>query len=411
MPFKGSSRGAYGPQGQKAMRGPLAPVWVTSGTLPQATPGTAYSYQLSATDDSGVAPIYTLASGSLPTGLSISSSGLISGTPSNSGTFNFTVRATDENTRFTDSSSLTLVSINPELYSFTTATFGTNGVTGRDGPNITQARAALGNPAWANTYLNMTTNGIQLWTVPVTATYRIQAYGASSQGYNGASAQGDIVLTKGDVIKIACGQPGTGNQYAGAGGTFVVHNNGTVLIVAGGGAGTTGSGNQSAGQASTTGGYGGLNSSYDGKGGINGGGGGGGTSGSGSGGGGYCGNGGYGCAGSYGCCGGAGGNGCANGANGGAGSCNAQGGFAFTNGAQGAPSYNSSTGGFGGGGSDYSWNNGGGGGGGYSGGGGGSYDQSGHRSGGGGGSYISGANQSWSTGSYSGPGKVIITKL
>lgn len=114
MPFRSSGRGAYGPQGQRVLRGPLAPVWVTSGTLAQATPGTAYSVQLSATDDSGVAPTYTLVSGSLPSGLSVSSSGLISGTPSNSGTFTFTVRATDENGRFTDSSTLTIVSVVPE---------------------------------------------------------------------------------------------------------------------------------------------------------------------------------------------------------------------------------------------------------------------------------------------------------
>ena len=108
MPFRSSGRGAYGPQGQRVLKGPLAPVWVTSGTL-TAGGASAYSVQLVATDDSGDAPTYTVASGALPGGLSLSSSGLISGTPNTSGTFNFTVRATDVNGRFTDSSTLTIV--------------------------------------------------------------------------------------------------------------------------------------------------------------------------------------------------------------------------------------------------------------------------------------------------------------
>jgi hypothetical protein len=109
MPFKASGRGAYGPQGQKVIKGPLAPVWVTSGTLTGAST-TAYSYQLVATDDSGDAPTYALASGSLNPGLSLSSTGLISGTATGtSNTANFVVRATDVNGRSTNSGTLTIV--------------------------------------------------------------------------------------------------------------------------------------------------------------------------------------------------------------------------------------------------------------------------------------------------------------
>lgn len=111
MPFKSSGRGAYGPQGQKVIKGPLAPVWVTSGALPNATTA-AYSYQLVATDDSGDAPTYALASGSIPTGLSLSSSGLISGTATGaSTTYTFTVNATDVNGRTTTSGSLTITTV------------------------------------------------------------------------------------------------------------------------------------------------------------------------------------------------------------------------------------------------------------------------------------------------------------
>ena len=105
MPFKSSARGAYGPQGQKVIKGPLAPVWVTFS--PPASSG-AYSYQFIATDDSGDAPTYSVASGSIPTGTTLSSSGLLSGTCTVASTFTFSIRATDVNGRFTDTGNLSI---------------------------------------------------------------------------------------------------------------------------------------------------------------------------------------------------------------------------------------------------------------------------------------------------------------
>lgn len=107
MPFKASGRGAYGPQGQKVIKGPLAPVWTTFSPPSISSPA-AYSYQFVATDDSGDAPTYSLASGSVPGGLTLSSSGLLSGTPNTAGTFTFNVRATDVNGRSTDSGNVSM---------------------------------------------------------------------------------------------------------------------------------------------------------------------------------------------------------------------------------------------------------------------------------------------------------------
>jgi hypothetical protein len=81
-----------------------APAWVTTaGALTNAAANTAYSLQLSATDDSGAAPSYSIASGTLPSGITLSSSGLISGT-SAAASSSFTVRATDANGSYTDRS-------------------------------------------------------------------------------------------------------------------------------------------------------------------------------------------------------------------------------------------------------------------------------------------------------------------
>jgi len=93
-----------------AIRFNAKPVWVTSGTLTSGIINTAYTYTLSTTDDTATARTYTLASGSLPTGLTLSTAGVISGTPTvyNATGFTFTVTATDGDGASTTSSTLTL---------------------------------------------------------------------------------------------------------------------------------------------------------------------------------------------------------------------------------------------------------------------------------------------------------------
>lgn len=64
-------------------------------SLPSGTVGSSYSASLSAS--LGTAPYsYAVTAGALPAGLSLSSSGIFSGTPTSSGTSSFTVTATDD---------------------------------------------------------------------------------------------------------------------------------------------------------------------------------------------------------------------------------------------------------------------------------------------------------------------------
>ena len=71
-----------------------APLTVSTSSLPDATDGSAYSQDLSASG--GITPYsWSVTSGSLPAGLSLASDGTISGTPSSAGTSTFTVQATD----------------------------------------------------------------------------------------------------------------------------------------------------------------------------------------------------------------------------------------------------------------------------------------------------------------------------
>jgi hypothetical protein len=71
-----------------------APIIVQPATLPGATVASAYSQAITATGGTGGFS-YAVTAGALPAGLSLSSAGVLSGTPTASGTFTFTVTATD----------------------------------------------------------------------------------------------------------------------------------------------------------------------------------------------------------------------------------------------------------------------------------------------------------------------------
>ena len=185
MPITSSSRGAFGPQGKKVMKGPLAPVWSTSGTIgSQIGVGASFTYQLVATDDSGDASVYSLASGSLPGGVSLSSSGYISGAPNAAGTFNFTVNATDVNGRTTTSSTLTITVQDPlpqpfiwykntSVGSSPIVNYGTGG-TGYNSPAYPSTTSDSGRNVWnmGSSYLEFPNvalvpyaNGYASWTI------------------------------------------------------------------------------------------------------------------------------------------------------------------------------------------------------------------------------------------------------
>jgi large repetitive protein len=124
---------------------------ITTSSLPVGTVGTAYSQALAG---AGGTPPYTwaLATGSLPTGLSLSPGGTISGTPSAAGTSTFTVRVTD-GASATATASLTLA-INPPALGITTSSLSSGTV----GTAYFQALAATGGTppySWALSALSL----------------------------------------------------------------------------------------------------------------------------------------------------------------------------------------------------------------------------------------------------------------
>jgi len=87
--------------------GSASAITFTSTTLPDAVVGQVYSEQLSANGGSGNYT-YTVSSGGLPSGLILSSSGLITGTPVASGYSTFTITVADTSGNTVTSGSLTL---------------------------------------------------------------------------------------------------------------------------------------------------------------------------------------------------------------------------------------------------------------------------------------------------------------
>ena len=256
---------------------------------------------------------------------------------------------------------ITISSPGPDLYPYFSFTWTNASATGRSGPTLANCLASYDTATYSwltNTAYFNVINGIQYWTVPKTATYRVVAAGAEGGTFGsrprigGAIIQSTFDLTQGEIIQILVGQSGAAsNNYYGSGGgaSFVVrtpyNTNGSILVIAGGGAGinyrsgsptylTTAPGQAGlapgniAGTEASNGGGGGAalsNGSNATNGGNQA------STGWGAGGGGFFGNGGY--------------SGTApGGVNG------AQGGFSFTNGGLGGLGYSGSNGGFGGGG-------------------------------------------------------------
>jgi len=104
----------------------LAPPSITTTTLPGGTQNTAYSTTLAATG--GTLPYtWSVSVGTLPAGLSLApSTGVISGTPTASGTSNFTVQVTDANSLSAQKAlSLTITSTPPPTITTTSLPGGT----------------------------------------------------------------------------------------------------------------------------------------------------------------------------------------------------------------------------------------------------------------------------------------------
>jgi hypothetical protein len=105
-------------------------------------------------------------------------------------------------------STLALPAAHATLYSFTTHTFTSCGVSGPTGPSQSACRSAY-STAWDESNTNFTvTSGIQYWTVPTTGRYYIDAYGAGGGGDlggGGARIADTVILAQGEIVRVLVG--------------------------------------------------------------------------------------------------------------------------------------------------------------------------------------------------------------
>ena len=144
-------------------------------------------------------------------------------------------------------------------YPFTSHTFTPAGSVGRYGPTLSQLTSSYSSASWINGPGNIAMNdqGVQLWPVPSSGTYRITAAGGKGGGGNGnggtgAVMRGDFSLQSGQTLRIVVGQRGQDGNHAsgsvnggGGGASSVSIVGGSLLLVAGGGAGITNNSNES----------------------------------------------------------------------------------------------------------------------------------------------------------------------
>jgi hypothetical protein len=156
--------------------------------------------------------------------------------------------------RFIDVNGVCVPDLN-SLFDFDSHDFTPCGASGTDGPSQQACLNAYPGNDWAgDAEMFGVTDGVQWWTAPENATYRIEIFGAQGgpnhvqvPGGRGASMAGDFDLDVGDVIHIIVGQAGvlspqgnTSNGGSGGGGGSFVWLDGAVLplIAAGGGGGS-----------------------------------------------------------------------------------------------------------------------------------------------------------------------------
>ncbi|ELM3721176.1 putative Ig domain-containing protein, partial [Aeromonas hydrophila] len=168
---------------------------ITPTTLPDGTQGTAYSQTVTATN--GSAPYtYAITAGSLPAGLSLNtSSGVISGTPSASGTGNFTVTATDANSA-TGSQAYSLV-INglPPVANAVSATVAANSSANPITLNITGGAASSVAVASAASHGTATASGTSITYTPTAGYAGSDNFTYTATNASGTSSPATVTIT------------------------------------------------------------------------------------------------------------------------------------------------------------------------------------------------------------------------
>jgi len=163
-------------------------ITVAPPTLPGGSQGTPYSQQITATG--GTAPYtFALTAGTLPAGITLSASGLLSGTPTVAGTFPITVTATDS-AACTGSQAYSLVIGSPTQVTITINPPTRQIVVGSAANLTVTINIAQG----TDTIVTLTSGDPTIATVPASVTILAGQTSASFQ-VNGVAVGGPVTIT------------------------------------------------------------------------------------------------------------------------------------------------------------------------------------------------------------------------
>ncbi|PYT40365.1 MAG: hypothetical protein DMG45_17290 [Acidobacteria bacterium] len=189
----------------------VSPLQITSSQLPGGTVSSAYSATLSASG--GTSPYsWSVSSGTLPTGLSLSSSGALSGTPTVAGSFPFTVAVKDAASASASASlSINVVTAAPPTVSISNpasgATLsGTTTVSGvaSDGLPITSVQLSVDGGAFSNA------SGTTSWSFSLNTNslsngaHTLTAKVNDSSGNSATSSPVSITVNNGSTTATDC---------------------------------------------------------------------------------------------------------------------------------------------------------------------------------------------------------------
>jgi hypothetical protein len=199
-------------------------VQITTTALPGGTTGTAYSQTLAASGGTGSLS-FAISAGTLPGGLTLSSSGVLSGTPSATGSFNFTVTATDSvGASGSAAYTVTIASATPTQLSLSAPSSATAGtsfnvtITAQDsgGHTTTGFSGTVTLASSAGADISPTTVNLSAGTatIPVTLTAAgNQTLTASFTGLNPGTAS--VTVSPGPLGQYLVGIPGSSTVQAG----------------------------------------------------------------------------------------------------------------------------------------------------------------------------------------------------
>ena len=208
-----------------ALTANASPTWTTTaGALAQATSGTPYSFQLVASSGTaGGTLTYTVQSGSLPSGMTLNSSGLISGTSAVLGNNSFTVRVTDQSGAFTDRAFSIEVSSQFPIQYVVVAGGGAGGtiLAGGGAGGYRTSNSFLVNPQ-TNYTVTVGAGGATSTTYPTRGGSGTNSVFGSISATGGGGGAGEGPQQFGahpGMNGSAGGSGGGGGQYSGVGGT------------------------------------------------------------------------------------------------------------------------------------------------------------------------------------------------